>query len=283
MLKNINAIQGTTAAFIFFALTNFLISGRGYDDEVNMALTVSSFMFAILAGFFITRLNIRYDKIVESIAEEDAAWISLYQTSKIIKPSFAKHMADLIDRYYVISYDYYIGNSYKATAPIYFQVFDDFSNLKIKNTIKINAANQAFLTKLQDVEGCRNMTSIYVEQKITKGQWMALIALALIMIVCLFTIKSISPFSQLITVLLSTTIVLVLLIIHDLQLIKIAGQEVLLESGLEVFDFIGKKRYFHRDHISSGRYKIPNNVDYRVGIHKIGETPKIVLVKAKAD
>lgn len=281
MFKNINAIQGSVLAFVFFVLINFLVSGAGYNDEINLVLTVSSFLFAILSGFFITRLNTRYDKIVESIGEEDASWLALYQTARIIGPDFAKRIGNLIDQYYILAYDYFLGNYYKATSPIYFKVYEEFRDCKMKENVKIEAATQAFVGKLEDIELCRNMSSIYTEQKVTSGQWLVLITLGLIMVVCLFVIRSSSFFSQLTTILLSTTIVLVLLITRDLQLIRVGGQDVLLESGLEMFDFIGKKRYFHQMYIKNGRYKIPAGADYRLGIHKIGEKPRIILVKGR--
>jgi len=281
MFKNLNAIQGSAIAFVFFVFLSFLVTGSGYSEELNLTLTISGFLFAILAGFFITRLNTRYDKIVESIGEEDAAWLSLYLTAKVIGPEFAKRIANLIDQYYILAYDYYLGNYYKASAPVYFRMYEEFRDYKSKKTNKINSANDAFVAKLQEIESCRNMSSIYTEQKLTSGQWLILITLGLIMIVCLFAIRANSFFSQLTTVLLSTSIVLVLLITRDLQLIRVGGQDVLLESGLEIFDYIGKKRYFHQSYIKNGRYKIPAGIDYRMGIHKIGEKPKIVMVKGR--
>jgi len=49
----------------------------------EIILTISSFLFAILAGFFIARLNDRYNKIQQTISSEDATWLTMYKASAI--------------------------------------------------------------------------------------------------------------------------------------------------------------------------------------------------------
>jgi len=82
---------------------------------------------------------------------------------------------------------------------------------------------------------------------------------------------------------LSTVVVLVILLIRDLQNLIIGKYELLEESGQEVLEFIGKKRYYHIDYLMSGFNSVPKSVkEYRVGLHEPGsETHKIKIVKNK--
>ena len=93
MLKTIYSFQGAALACFGFIVLNFFIDGGGYNNEVNLVLTISSFLFAILAGFFISRLNTRYDKIIESIGTEDAHWLGFYKTATLVSKKFTKKIS----------------------------------------------------------------------------------------------------------------------------------------------------------------------------------------------
>ena len=58
-------------------------------------------------------------------------------------------------------------------------------------------------------------------------------------------------YSRVVTVLLSTVLVLVLLMLRDLQNLMHGGQNLLEESGQEVFEIIGKPRYYNKKYVDS--------------------------------
>jgi len=92
-------------------------------------------------------------------------------------------------------------------------------------------------------------------------------------------LKELSFFSNTRTVLLSTTLVLVLLIMRDLQNLRLSGQIMAEESGQEIFEFIGKLRYYNEHNIKAGIIKIPGHVEkYRLGQHKPGDKFDIKIV-----
>jgi hypothetical protein len=74
-----------------------------------------------------------------------------------------------------------------------------------------------------------------------------------------------------IVVLFSTALVLVLLLIRDLQNLMLGGNSLLEESGQEVFEMIGKTRYYNKYFVNKGISRLPASVkEYRLGMHRPG-------------
>ena len=69
--------------------------------------------------------------------------------------------------------------------------------------------------------------------------------------------------------------------VRDLQNFMLGGKRLLEESGQEVFEYMGKPRYYHQMHLENGINKVPANVKmYRLGSHEPGaEEFKIKTVK----
>ena len=62
-MRYIHASLGAGFFFIIFLILALIIPGKGSSRDVEIVLTISTFLFAILAGFFISRLGSRYDQM----------------------------------------------------------------------------------------------------------------------------------------------------------------------------------------------------------------------------
>jgi hypothetical protein len=125
-LKYIDALEGSVFVAVLFAMGTVVVPGKGPSEDVKLILTVSTFLFAILAGFFIVRQSKRYDRLRELVATQDANWVSLFKASQIIGKDFAKRIADRIDTYYIVWFDFSIGQSaYKHTSKHLDAVYDE--------------------------------------------------------------------------------------------------------------------------------------------------------------
>lgn len=277
----INAMRGSLLALSVFILLVLFLPVQPAPDQVTVVLTVSTFLFAILAGLFITRLNSRYINLRDLVALEDASFLALYKTSTCINKQFSNKIRDIIDRYYIRALEIEFGFWYKQTAKQFLALYEEIGKLNIKNFRQQGALDEIFdlLTQLEEV---RNKTVTVAQEKLTKGQWSVLIFLALIMIISIFSLKVNEFYSQLTTVLLSTIMALVLLIIRDLQKLRLFTSELLVESGEEVLEYIGKLRYYNQTHIKNGDIKIPEYVKkYRLGLHEPGEKIRLKTVIVK--
>jgi hypothetical protein len=283
--RYINAIRGAMIGFVIFLLASwFLPEVETSVEGLELILTISTFLFAIIAGFFISRLNSRFDSIRSVIGEGDGEMLVLFKLSEMISKRFSNRIREVIDNFYVAAYDFELARYdliYKATAKYYFQFWDEIKKLKASER------KEPFYTKFVDMlissERRRNVTSALASERLAFGQWAVLIILAFIIVFCIFYLKTAEFYSSFLAVLLSTVVVLVILLIRDLQNLIIGKYELLEESGQEVLEFIGKKRYYHIDYLMSGFNSVPKSVkEYRVGLHEPGsETHKIKIVKNK--
>lgn len=279
-MRYIDAIAGSTVAFVIFAALAYYVNGYGVSDDVTIILTVSSFLFAILAGFFISRFNIRYDKVRELLASEDARFLSLYKISFMFGKKFSDRITDLIDKYYIISLDLLSGeNAYKPTMVHFLSIYDEINKLK-KGRQRDDAALEETIDYLADLENYRNTRAVLVEEKITPGQWMVLIILSIIIIFSVFYMHTATWYSIVVTVLLSTVVILVLLILRDLENLRLGGKLVAIESGEEVLEAMGRPRYYNQRYVDNGSIHIPQDIStYRLGVHRPGEKIKIKVVR----
>ena len=111
---------------------------------------------------------------------------------------------------------------------------------------------------------------------------MILITLSGIIIFSLFYIKTSSLHSPIVTILFSTTIILVLLTLRDLQKLRLNGNMLVFESGEQVLESIGKLRYYNQRDLKKGSVKVPKHIKkYRLGLHKPGEKFNIKIINVK--
>ncbi|OGY88009.1 MAG: hypothetical protein A2319_02185 [Candidatus Kerfeldbacteria bacterium RIFOXYB2_FULL_38_14] len=240
-------------------------------------LTVSTFLFAILAGFYISRLNSRYSEIRELISNEDAYFFTLFKTAKVYGEKFTNKIIDVIDKYYIVSFENKLDNYYKSTAPYLENIYAVLYEIKEKSDESTYAG---MLSILLSIETVRNKNSVIAKEKITKSQWLVLIGLTIIILLCLFYVNTNQIFFQALVIIISAVLILILLTIRDLQNLRLGGKIIpVLESGQEVLESMGKLRYYNQQLIKSGVMEIPGNVKkYRLGIHNPGENIKIKIV-----
>jgi len=279
-MKYLHAMKGSSVAFILFIIAVVFIPVRESTEDVKIILTVSTFLFAILAGFFISRTNNRYDRIRELVSTEDGLWISIYKTAGFFGTQIQTKIGEIINNHHIAAFDYDVGKYYKATDRYFYSIYDLL--IENKSTIRKNASDllDDMVGLLNKMGEFRNKSSVIASEKLTKGQWGIMLFLSGLILFSLFALKTDAFYSQISTVLLSTILVLVLLILRDLQNLNIAGQLAVTESGQEVFEAMGKLRYYPEIQIKEGLIKVPKSVKrYRLGLHKPGEKANIKIVK----
>lgn len=272
----IHALRGGLIALIVFIILVFTVPGVGLSDEINMLLTASTFLFAILSGFLIARMNSRYDKIKENVSNEDSGYIQLYKLVEINNKNLLKKLIELIDRSYIMFYDFWItSEAYIKERDTTYKIYDLFR----KSMGRSEEIYSEILVQLDEIEASSKMNQNLLEENVSKGQWVVLLSLVFVIIFCLFYMNTAIVY-HVTTVILSTTLVMILLLVRDLSNLMLGGQLLLIESGQEIFEHLGKPRYYNHVHIKSGMIKVPDYVkEYRLGLHKPGEKLNIKLVK----
>jgi hypothetical protein len=282
-MNYLHATPGALIALILFSVITVSVPGVGPSAEVQIILTIATFLFAILAGFFISRLNARYNKVRELVSDEDAYFLSLFKTVQIYGKAFERRMKDLINKYYVIAFDFRLRDyhkNYKESAKYLLKMWDEVKKLK---RFKADSVYESLLEDLTEIEKGRNTSSILARERLSPGQWSLLIFLTGIILFSIHYLKTAELYSQVTTILLSTILILVLLIIRDLENFMLGGEAPVEESGEEVMETFGEPRYYSKSLIDMGYSQIPKNMkNFRLGLHDPGsERFDILYVKGK--
>ena len=256
-------MKGGVLAIIVFSILSFFVSGSGPTDEIKVIISISTFVFSILAGFSISRLTERYNDLRNLIAEEDSLLLSIYKTSCLYGEGFSNKIRDSIDKFYIISFNYpfkSIKVSYKEVTPLFLQIFDD---LKPMMRQKNQTPLASVLRSLPGLERVRNQISVRLQDKITRSKWFLLLTLASIIIFSVYFTQGDAYYYKLISVALSSAIVVILLIIRDYNNMETPGKLPLFESGQENLEAMDLKRYYPiglKDRVPKGLK------GYRVGV-----------------
>ncbi len=132
-MKYIDAIKGSIISIFLFAPLVIFIHGTGPTPIIETILTVSSFLFAILAGLLMSRLNSRYNEIRELISIEDAHFLSLFEAVRGYGKNFSDRMANIIEKYYIISFENELGADYKQTMLPFKEMYKVLHDIKKKS------------------------------------------------------------------------------------------------------------------------------------------------------
>ena len=276
-MKYIDAIKGSLIALIIVTIAVIYVPTQESAENIQIILTMSTFLFAILAGFFISSFNSRFKAIKDYIAEEDAYWISLYRTSILLGKKFQGKIKKIIDNYYITVYDFQLGEYYKYNSKYLGEIHQELSKFKSKPEGKFIGL---MVMECYNIEKNRNKSSVLTSEKVTKGQWSILFILTEIIILSIFSLRTPLLYSQITTIMFSTALILVILILRDLQNGRVRGTSILTETGQEIFESIGNLRYYNQKQINSGYSRVPKSIKkYRLGIHKPGEKQIIKIIK----
>lgn len=277
--RYVHAIQGSLAAAVVFVIATVVIPTMGPSDSIELILTVSTFLFAILAGFYINRLNQRFDTIRELLGQEDAHWLTLFKGAAFFNEEFGKRLAELMDTYYIYALDAKNLEYYKRTTQIFCRIHDELARSKPQETRNITTYMIELLSMLEER---RNRISMLVREKLTGGQWLMLLILAGIILYCLFFLKMPTMSSWIITPMLSTVLALVLLTMRDLQNFRLNGESLGIESAEETFDILGRPRYYNAAQLEDGSAILPENIEkYRLGRHTPGSTDLDIVLMVR--
>lgn len=277
-MRYIYSLKAAALAFIFFSVLTFLPIIK-VEARIDIMLTVSTFLFAILIGYYISRIGNRYDTIRQLVATEDANILAFYKTCTIFGPAFTARIVKQIDAYYIVAYDHSLSDyAYKQTAPAFLGMWDIVCTAKKKEP---DSAYQMLITQLNEIEKVRNTSSAVSTEKVHFGDWVMLWGLAFIVFSCLFLLRDGSFLWDGLVVLFSTAIVLIIAIVRDLANLMIGGVSLLEESGQEVLELIGLPRYYNKYFIDRSISVVPvGTKEYRIGLHKPGSAKtNIKLIK----
>jgi len=255
-------IEKTLLVSILFIILVFLLPTNFIQIDISNLLTATTVLFGILTGFFIAATLTNYFRMQSLIAEETANLISLRDVCITLEPSFRKEINDAIDRYIIASFDFELTEYIDKT-------WEEFNKiLKITDRIKKKNTNlfASLMNTRTDLLKIRQEITLTARKIIPLSGWITIIALAIINIALLYSIRNSSIISSIFTVLLSSAACLVLFLLDEIDSDRFAEEKLAFEIYQRTFLEIGKLPYYPSVSVESGRIR-PKGT-YRLGEYK---------------
>lgn len=275
-----HAGKGAIVALLFFAILVVVLPQHVRVPYTDVLLTVSAFSFLFVGGFFLSRSLTRYWQIREHIATEDAYWHSVYESSAACGDAFVHTVRNLIDEYIMRTFDLSVDHAYHRNASVMARLCELLHLHEPHLKRRFGRVFHDIMVFVSVIEEERHKAAQRARLRITRTQWFFLLFLAAVLIVSLLSIPYTLFISQMLVALLCTGIVSFLLLLRDLNNLRLSGRMLLVESGQKIFDALGRPGYYHKEHIRRGFVSAPTSrtPSYRLGIHRPGEPMRIRLI-----
>lgn len=232
------------------------------QDLGGTILTVITFLFGFISGFYIVVTTTDYNAIKLLLAEETATWIILYYHVKTYVPRRTAHFSRLVDAFMRRAFDVEVIDYTRITE-------GEFSNITtFINTLSFSSNRSNDYDNIRDsfaeLIKLRQKLTVLGARALTMFQWVILFVLATLVIVSLYGLRTGELFFEIITVLVSSSIVLILLLIRDLDLYVWNENTFSFEIFQNVFRAIGQLPYYPEESLRDGRVS-PADPRYRIG------------------
>lgn len=177
--------------FIIFFFYNgyFDFSGYGLD---KVYLTVSTFLFAVFNGFFISRQSTRYSDIRNNLSRFDADMTIVFREASHLEKDEHAHIGNIIREHYEIllkkkDWSYYFTHKSNLISSLhaYIQVCGDVNMDKVRGE-----SMRKTMTTLDDAQIVRKLLVSLKEETIPKLQQIFIYVLAVVLFLAVLTLPS---------------------------------------------------------------------------------------------
>lgn len=250
--------------FIFTILLFLLPIGFISSDLGNAILTISTFLFGIMAGFYIVITTTDYNSVKSILASETAALISLYQNVLIYDKQSAEKLSLLIDEYVRNTLNYEIINYVRNTHRQFQNIQSAVRDLPIHDNL--SSVYESIRNDMSNFIIARQQLTVLGAKTLSIFQWVVIFVLALIPLVSLYGLRTGEIFFDIVTVIVSVAVALILVLIRDLDFYVWNEKTFSFEIFENVFIAIDQLPFYPAESIQKGRVRPVEN-EYRLGTY----------------
>jgi len=258
---NVYLYYWTIPVFFLFILINYFSRNIKIEAlDISLMISVVSFLFGFLISIIFGMILSRVSQLKETLAVETGRLVSLYLISKKIGEDFHQKIVKRIDNYTIKTLRYY--TQYNLGRDEVYGIYKDLDNIEIKNK-NSEALENSFLYILGEWESIREKLEYLTARRTEWSLKFANYLLGIILIVLLFLNRG-DSFTNTLFVILSTIIVFIFLIIEDYDNLKIGDYTYNINNSEQIFDLIGKERYYPQEVLN--RVRLEKGRTYRIGV-----------------
>lgn len=256
--RNIFLVSVIIFTGLLFVVPDSFIS----KDLGNTILTVVAFLFGIIAGFYIVVTTTDYNSLKSILASECPGWISLYDNVLIYDKQLADKLSSLIDKYEQRAFDFELIDFARSTQTQFKTIETFMTELPYKENM--SSVHQNIRSNMDVIVTARQQLTVLGTKTLSLFQWAILWSLAGLFIFSLYGLRTGELFFDIVTVAISSSVILILFLIRDLDLYIWNEQTFGWDVFQDIFKSMGKLPYYPAESIESGRvYTLEK--EYRLG------------------
>lgn len=226
---------------LVFGYNNYKVAGE--IDKIFV--TLSTFLFSIFVGFFISKQSGRYAEIRKFIADFDGTMSAIYRAMEHFSEDSQKRAGEIIKNHYKMI----IGNSWDYPFIHKTTTITDLHRLAEEAVKKegLDGIKGAIVSRnmmgLQDLQKIRkNMVSLR-EERIPAFQWLLIIIIAIILIVTVSTVSSVGfLLISLVKSAFVISVLVALILLKQLDSLELFSGKIGQYSAQDVIDIIKSKK-----------------------------------------
>ena len=231
---------------IFLVLTTFYYFFPFYSSgALDTVISVTTFLLAILSGFFISRQASRYSTIREQVAIFDASLTSIYRNLSHMGKTAEKSMKKIIKKHYApilkFKWDYYISHKSSTLKDIH-ALIDKLMAKGVRRGVKYLGAQYSFMA-LNDAQVARKKMIALHKESVPTFQWFVIFILVTILLLALSGIPSQGLiFESIFKGAFASAVSAVLILLSRFNRLEFYDNNIGAKSAQDVLDIIkGKK------------------------------------------
>ncbi len=231
-----NMLVGVFVIITFSLYTPFF----NLDQEIRNLMTASTFLFGIFAGFVIASRLTRYSRYRELLTNETGYLITLYQYALTVDKKYADKIAEAIEKYLLKSFKYKVYEYHEKTEAEFYNIFNQIKEYHV--TEKKQKMEDQMFAMVRDMLKDREELFLLGKDKINFWLKTILMTLSGAILFSLFLTRSQEIYSNILVILLATSVLGVLFLINDLDKLKLYNKAISYDLYYRVFDAIHKER-----------------------------------------
>jgi len=272
--------RATLIFFVVFLIIAVFLPGRGSGGNVITLISVSTFLFGIFGATVMRNRHLRLNNLRHYLRLVDGHYVSLYMLIDVYGEKTRKKVLELIDNTITRTVDYRLQDYYKAT-PEFHKLFSYIVHLKPATPVQGRAYDRLAMT-------CTNLSNHWkcieylVRNRMMGFMWLVLYGLLAIILFSIHYLNDGSFPSVVISVILSTSAIMFMLILRDLNTLEWKEQRWIWDPLEGLFKELGLLPYYPKEAVDSGRIIIPKGSTYRLSdiAYPDMSTKKVTVVQS---
>lgn len=215
----------------------FILNVDVGTEQASEIILASVFFFALFAGFFITRQDERYTRIIEAIAEREGAFSFLYRVSGLV-PRIRGEVAEIIRRHYekILSSNDWAYHEFHPSTTLteLTESFGSLTNDEIDGQAKISTSYEVIWETLLELQQLRKRIIAAYHERLLPFQWVVIYILAGILVFSFGFLEADSLMIDVMKIIFGTSVYLVIILIKQLNDLSIFGKDFSKTIALDV-------------------------------------------------